>query len=187
MSGRAAPETQNLAFSRRDAVASTWNDNGLQGVAVVEELYFEEANQGAAGSYTGRLNLPKGAVLIDIIVYAEALWNDGTSASLEVGDYSTAGSAVDADGFFTSVDVKATDLTVEQSIRLSGNLATAGGVGGAYTNVGTNTHLTDIFFPSGGQIVATIAAGAGTGTAGKTHVVVVWALPIRYTATFAAS
>lgn len=172
------PNAQNFAVLAPLAHKTDWNNNApLWGGLTFEHLFFHE-NDGSSSngwrSYTGIVNLPKRALLFDIVAYAEVVWDDTGTVSMNVGDHNTAGTALDADGYFTGVNLKATDLTAEQTIRLSGNLATAGGEGGAYTNVGTNTHLTDLYYPDGGQIRVTIAAQNGDGDAGKTHLFVVY-------------
>lgn len=78
--------------------------------------------QGAAGVYTATVDLPAGASLMDIHVNGVALWGAGTAATLIVGD------GTDPDGYFTGVNLKATDLLAGESI----SFALAGGKAGAY-------------------------------------------------------
>lgn len=175
-----APHRDNFSVYRRNPNSSTEHQDAARGVVVCERMTFLESQATAAGSTVNHCPLPDGAILVDIIVTAEAL-HTGTSSSLQVGD------GDDPDGYFTSVDLKATDLLAEESLRLSGNLATGGGVGGAYTNVGTNTHLTDIGYPSGGVVEATVTYGATPLDAGITHVDVIYAVPYTTFGTFTAS
>jgi len=72
-----------------------------------QSVLFTEAG---AGTYTGTVALPAGAVVVDIIVHAIALWAAATSASMIVGD------TVDDNGFFDAIDLKATDLLAAESI-----------------------------------------------------------------------
>lgn len=81
---------------------------------------------GVAAVLTANLVLPPSTLLLDIIVTSDALWNQGTSAALVVGD------ADDADGFILSTDLKATDLLQYESISIGANTALAGGKIGAY-------------------------------------------------------
>ena len=118
-----------------------------------------------AGTYTGTITIPAYAVILDIIVHAEALWTAATSASLEIGD------ADDPDGFFTTVDLKATDLLAQESVSL---VETDGGVGGAYV---TATHITDRLQAAARTLTATVVS-VGAGTAGRTDVVVIFAVPV---------
>jgi len=118
-----------------------------------------------AGTYTGEIVIPAYAVLLDIVVVAEALWTAGTSAALVVGDDN------DADGFFASTDLKATDLLAEESMSM---IETDGGKGGAYV---TATHITDRVDSSERTLTATVTS-VGAGTGGRTVVIAVYAVPV---------
>lgn len=125
--------------------------------------------ENGAGTYTADFKLPINATLVDIIVEARALWAAATSATLIVGDVD------DDDGWFTAVNLKATDLLAGQSIRLSGNLATAGGKIGAYGNLDTNTQ----FSVGSGAAARTVTAkvtSVGAGATGNTVVTVLYAV-----------
>ena len=169
-----APIFDNFTTGIRPRTA--WNNDGPRGMVNVKQLTITEADGTAAGAHTVKHFLPERSILVDIIVYAEAVWNDGVSASLVVGDYDTAGVEIDLDGYFTAVNLlTGTDLDAQQTVRLSGNLTTAGGTIGAYGNVGTNTHLTDLYYADGCEIRAVVAAGDGLGTTGITHIFILWA------------
>jgi hypothetical protein len=132
----------------------------------------------AAGPYLFDVFVPANAMILDILVHNEVLWDDGTSASLEVGDYAsstdaygqpTIGAAIDADGFFTAVDLKATDLVAGESANIGEKNA---GVQGAWINadsVDERVSLVDRF------IRFKVAVGGGDGTAGRTNVAVMLA------------
>src|SRR5688500_15767105 len=62
------------------------------------------------GTYTGSVSVPAGAIVLDVQVPAVALWTATTSAVLKVGD------AADDDGFWTAVDLKATDLLLNEGL-----------------------------------------------------------------------
>ena len=130
-----------------------------------KEVTFTEAG---AGTYTGTIAIPAGATILDIIVHATALWAAATSASLEVGD------AGDPDGYYTAVDLKATDLLAAESL----SFAKAGGQEGAYI---TATHVLNRYRAAAADIVATVVS-VGAGTTGRTRVIVVFALPASVTA-----
>lgn len=136
-----------------------------------KEVTFTEEG---AGVYTGGVTIPAGATIVDIIVHAVALWDAGTSATMIVGDS-------DDDGFYTAVNLKATDLTAGQSL----SFAQSGGKAGAY-NVGTNTHWTNRY-SSSSRTINGIVTSVGAGTAGRTRMTVVYALPTITAATFVAS
>ena len=143
--------------------SSAGNNQG--GAVHVKEMTFTEVG---AGTYTQSVTVPAGSYLLDIQVQATALWNAATSASMEVGD------AVDPDGYFTAIDLKATDLTADQGI----SFALQGGVGGAYM---VSTHTTNIF-DSVDRVVTASVVSAGAGTTGRTRVIVVYATPETSTA-----
>jgi hypothetical protein len=133
--------------------------------AAVRSLQARFVETGA-GSYVGDFILPAGATLIDIIVEAEALWAAGTSAVIDIGD------SGDADGYFSAVNLKATDLLAGESISL-GSTQVNGGDGAAYVIVGTSTHLTRGYSASARTITATITS-VGAGTTGRTRVTVLY-------------
>ena len=143
--------------------SSAGNNEG--GAVHVKAMTFTEVG---AGTYTQSVTVPAGSYLLDIQVQATALWNAGTSASMEVGD------AVDPDGYYTAIDLKATDLTADQGI----SFALQGGVGGAYM---VSTHTTNIF-DSVDRVVTASVVSAGAGTNGRTRVIVVYATPETSTA-----
>lgn len=130
----------------------------------VAGLRFEE---NGAGTYTGTITIPAYAVIIDVITHAEALWTAATSASLVIGDDD------DADGFAAAVDLKATDLLANESLSFAFPGAAADA--GAYLD-GTATHITNRVKSSDRTITATVTS-VGAGTAGRTIVAVVYAVP----------
>ena len=122
---------------------------------------------GSSTGYEWAVTIPAYAVISNIGAIAEAVWDDTTAASLEVGL-----SGGDEDAFYTAVDLKATDLTVGQSI----DFAKTGGVEGAAL-VGTATHWTDRYSTSERTLSFTVAATDGDGTAGRTVVYVEYLVP----------
>jgi hypothetical protein len=144
-----------------------------------QEVVFREANGSAAGTYTGTIQLPAGATLVDLIVQQDALWDAGTSASLKVGD------TVDDDGFFTAVDLKATDLLADESVNLNGR---SGGVEGAFV-AGTLTHITDRRKATAAlnQIIGVVTTVGTLGTAGITRLIAVYSVATAVDSTFAAT
>lgn len=134
--------------------------------AVSVQALHARFEENGAGTYTADFILPQGATLVDIIVEAEALWTAGTSASLQVGDTG------DPDGYFTAVDLKATDLLAGETLSLA-STQVRGGVIGAYGTVDTSTHL-DRGFSSAERTITATVASVGAGTAGRTRVVVLY-------------
>lgn len=131
------------------------------------ELTFAETS--GAGVWTGSVTVPAGASILDIIVNGVALWNSQTSATLKVGD------VADDDGFYTAVDLKATDLLAGESI----SFALAGGKAGAYI---ANSQVSPRYSATDRVVSAIITKVGTTGTAGLTRVTVIWAVPASVTA-----
>jgi hypothetical protein len=136
------------------------NISALAGPIIAEELRFQET--AGAGTYTASVLLDAGTTLLDIIVNGVALWTATTSATLIVGD------GDNDDGFFTGVDLKATDLLAGESI----SFAFAGGKAGAYL---ANSHVSPRYTGNGRTITAKVTTVGAAGDAGRTRVLVVYA------------
>lgn len=119
-----------------------------------------------AGIYTGSVTVPAGALIVDIKVWSTALWTATTSATMKVGD------VADDDGWFTAVDLEATDLLVGEEL----NFVQAGGKQGAYLS--TTTGLRSAAYNAGSVIVSGIITTVGAaGSAGRTFMAVTYVLP----------
>jgi hypothetical protein len=139
------------------------------GICVEERSFTETAG---AGTYTGSVTIPAGATIIDVIIHGEAVWTASGAVTMKVGD------ATDDDGIWTNVNMKATDLTAGQSL----SFADTGGKEGAY-KVDTATQWTTRY-SSSARVISGIITAAGTGgTAGRTRMVVIYALPRTSAAT----
>jgi hypothetical protein len=123
-----------------------------------------------AGVFTGSVAVPAGATILDIIVNGVALWNSETSATMIVGD------VANDDGYFTAVDLKATDLLAGESL----SFALAGGKAGAYI---ANSQVSPRYSATARVVSGIITKVGSTGTAGRTRMVVVFALPTAAAAT----
>lgn len=151
-----------------------------------ETIEFETI--GAAGVYTGDISLPAGALIENIIITAIALCNAGTSALMDVGDFSDATTAIDANGFFSAINLKATDLLADESI----DFYRTGGKEGAYlpyTTDGQNaaSHITNRYYADA-RIIRGVVTTVGTdSTTGKTLMTVVYSVPEPVSATFVES
>lgn len=84
------------------------------------------SNGAAAGVHTVAIQVPAYSILLNVGIIGVALWNQGTSADMIVGD------ADDDNGFIVSTDLKATDLLAGESIWVGSGTAMAGGKIGAY-------------------------------------------------------
>lgn len=136
-------------------------------LAVTQEVTFTETS--GAGTYTGTMSLPAGARIIDIGCDGQALWNSAGACALIVGD------ATDPDGFFTSTDLKATDLLAGEI----NNLEHPGGKAGAYIAA----EQRNLYSAAARSVIAVITQASGTGTQGRTRVYVVYAVATPVAAT----
>lgn len=134
------------------------------GRTVIYEVTFTET--GGAHAYAATIPVPAGATVLDTIFRNTALWGNGTSASLVVGD------GDDADGYITATDVKSAPAADTNgagqgiSTRLS-----LGASAGAYKGGGGK------YYAAAGTITATITTGAGAQTDGRSRLLVEIALP----------
>lgn len=132
-------------------------------LVVAEEVTFTEAGD---TTYTGTVSVPAGAYILNVIVQAISVWDDGTSAAMIVGD------GDDPNGFYDAVDLKATDLTDGQTI----NFAKTGGVEGAYFS-GTASHINGLYNGSARDVTGVVTTGGQNGSAGVTRMCVVYVIP----------
>jgi hypothetical protein len=126
------------------------------------EVFFTETT--GAGVYTGTVNVPAGATILDIIVNGVALWNTASSAAMSVGD---AGAAT---GYYNAIDLKATELLAGESI----SFALAGGKAGAYI---ANSQVSPRYAVAAHPILGVITSVGATGTLGRTRMTVIWSVP----------
>lgn len=150
---------------------ATVSPGGAVGVQVQQARFVENG----AGTYTADFILPAGSTVVDIIVEAEALWTAATSAVIDIGD------ATDPDGYFSAVNLKATDLLAGEAISL-GSTQVNGGDGAAYVIVGTSTHLTRGYSASA-RTISAVVTSVGAGTAGRTRVTVLYVVANETTIT----
>lgn len=155
----------------------------LPNTVLQETFKFVESAGTAAGVYSASVELPAGAILLDVIAHAEALWTAGTSATMIVGD------ATDDDGIFAAVNLKATDLLAGESISMNG---LAGGKHGAdlaldYTSVATigASQVKRRRLAAARTVSAKVTTVGTVGTAGVTYVTFVYAMPTIQSPTFA--
>lgn len=139
-------------------------------LVVAAEVTFTET--AGAGTYTGSVVVPAGATIVDIKVRSTALWDTQTSATMEVGD------GTDPDGWFTGVDLKATDLLVGEEL----NFVQTGGKEGAYLSLTTGAR-TAAYSASARTVSGIITTVGATGSAGRTRMMVLYVLPTATAAT----
>ncbi len=127
----------------------------------VERTFTETAG---AGTYTASVALPAGATLLDIIVNGVALWNNAGAATMIVGD------GTDPDGYYTAVNLKATDLLAGESL----SFALAGGKAGAYI---ANSQVSPRYAAAARSIIGVITTASTGGSTGRTRMTVIYAAP----------
>lgn len=137
---------------------TAWRPSG--GVVVEERTFTETAG---AGTYTATVNLPAGATILDVQVHGIALWNASGACSLVVGD----GAA--ANGFFTATDLKATDLLAGEA----NTIEHPGGKAGTY--IASEQRV--LYSAAARDVIGVVSAAGTAGTAGRTRLVVVYAMP----------
>jgi hypothetical protein len=152
---------------------NTWQS--VSGEVAVQVDFVETTG---AGTYTGEVAIPAGATITDILVQGDVLWAATTSATLNVGDFTEAGAAIDADGFYTAVNLKATDLLAGESL----SFAQSGGKAGVY-NAGTNTHWTNRKSSSNRLLRGVVVTVGAAGNTGRTSMIVKYTLCAPFTAT----
>lgn len=125
-------------------------------------------------TYTATVAIPAGATLHDIQIDAGALWGAGT-ATMTVGD------TADDDGYFTGVNLKATDLLVGEQLRI-GSSVLWGGKEGVYLVAATGRRgpVASNFggkYVAGSNILITVTTTAPAATAGRTYATVTYSQP----------
>lgn len=144
------------------------------------------AQQSGKTSYVARVPIPAGAVVTDIQVRNTVLWN-GASATLKIGD------SFDDDGYFTGVNLMATDLVVGEVLAASSS-TNWGGKNGVYLVSatgrfgGVQAGNSGNYYGVKDYILITITVGTpGTYTVGRTQVTVSYTLGEDLTNTITVS
>lgn len=145
---------------------------GGVGLVVPKTVTFAETATGV--SHVATVALPVGSTLLDILVSGGVLWG-AAAAVLKVGD------TADDDGYFTAVNLKATDLLAGETLSVSGSTSNWGGRNGAYlvaatgqrgptsTNFGT-------YYAAGTNILGTVTVTTPSVTTGRTYMTVFYAV-----------
>lgn len=148
-------QINNLSASELDKL------NAIPSAGYLVQAQEATLTENGAGTYTATMSLPAGARIIDLGVDGIALWTAATSASLIMGD------GADPDGFFTTTDLKATDLLAGEI----NNIEHPGGKAGAYI-----ASEQRVLYSATARDVIAVATSVGAGTAGRTRVYVVYAV-----------
>lgn len=143
---------------------------GASYLVVAEEVTFTETT--GAGTYTGSVTVPAGATILDIQVQSTAVWTATTTALMDVGD------VADPDGWYTQINLKATDLLVGEVIRFGGT----GGKEGAYV-VNATGLLSTSYAGTARVVTGKVVTVGAAGSAGRTRMLVLYILPVATAAT----
>lgn len=135
----------------------------LENYGVIAKTFVFDETTGAS-TYTATCPLPAGATLLDILIDGVALWDTTTSATLIVGD------GTDPDGYYTAVDLKATDLLATESL----SFALAGGKAGAYI---ANSQVSPRYSAAARSVIGVVTTVGAAGAAGLTRMTVLYILP----------
>lgn len=122
--------------------------------------------------HTGTVSIPAGAQLHDIRVMSTVLWT-ATTAVMKIGD------GVDDDGWFTGVDLKATDLLVGEVLSISGSENWGGTKQGVYLvaatgRKGISTGGSGTGATAATSVIGVITVGTPATTAGRTFMTVTY-------------
>lgn len=150
-------------------------NSSIEGIVHSKSVLFTETAAGT--SFTGTITVPAGSVILDIVIVPIALWTGTTSANLKVGD------AADDDGYFTNVDLKATDLILGERLQAASDNFWGGKNGAYLTTAGrfgtqTDPGLGGYFSLSGataGSVIGIVTRVGTTGAAGRTLMTVTYA------------
>ena len=148
------------------------------GRILFEEITYTEA--GAAGTYTGTVTVPGNSWLLDIKVWNDVLWTAGTDALMDIGD------ADDADGWFTQISLKATDIVAGANAEVI-DFNNPGGQEGAYLVTATGERA-EMYSASARVITGLVTTTGASGTAGRSRMLVIYTDPtVPTVATYAAT
>ncbi len=170
--------------SSGNVVADVTGDVFLGDVKLVSTSQTVKFAPRAAGTWTGDILVPARAVIENIIVHVVALVNAATSAAMDVGDYTTAATpvAIDANGFFAAIDLKATDLLAGESI----DFYRTGGKQGVYLPYTTNAQNAASHINARVSAVDRYIRGSigtvGAATTGDVLMTVVYSVPVEVAA-----
>jgi hypothetical protein len=147
------------------------------GVVYSKTVLFTE--NATSTIHTGTVVVPAGATLLDIYVVPQVLWTATTSAAFTCGD------ANSANGWFTSTNLKATDLVLGERLQASQAVATDGSYGGtkegAYvTTAGRfgqqSTNMIGGYCPTAYSVIGVVTVVDPATTAGRTRMTVLWTI-----------
>lgn len=149
------------------------------GTGAVQSVVVPYVENATNTIHTGTVTLPAGAWLHGIQVTNQALWTGGT-ATMKVGD------SADDDGYFTGIDLKATDLVLGEVLNTASS-SNWGGKEGAYLVAATGRSgptSTNFgrYYAAGSNITGIITVGTPATTVGRTFMNVIYSVGNRVAA-----
>ena len=132
------------------------------GISWRSALITEVAAAAASATYTASFVLPAESTIIDVQVRNTALWDDGTAAALICGD------TADPNGTYDAVDLLATDLLVGEALTFEHPGGTAG--------ADLTAEVRDFYRAAGTTYSCVVTVTDGDGTAGRTHILIGYAV-----------
>ena len=165
--------TQSFSIAGTAVTATAAELNQLAAASTLAPQFASEVSfteTSGAGTYTGSVAVPAGATIHDIIINGVALWNNAGACTLKVGD------VADDDGYFTGIDLKATDLLAGESL----SFALAGGKAGAYI---ANSQVSPRYSASARVVSGIVTTASTGGSTGRTRMTVLYSVPTATAAT----
>lgn len=142
------------------------------GEILFEEVTFTETT--GAGVYTGSVTVPANSWLLDIKLYNTVYWTATTTALMDIGD------VADPDGWFTQIDLKATDIVAGTDAEVI-DFNNPGGQEGAYLVTATGERA--LMYAATARVISGIVTTVGAaGNAGRSRMVVIYTDPTVPTA-----
>lgn len=162
-----------------DLGAAAGNDAGPV-VSVAIKFDVTDGHDAAVGTSTGTVELPAGAILLNIQVVSTVTWNAGDSAVLDVGDDDA------ATGWFSQVNVQdSAELEVGEVLDIS-NAENWGAAQGAYLNAtsgrkGRTTAGVDsgVFYGAASQVIGALTTAGTVPSTGTTYMIVTYMKPTQ--------
>lgn len=147
-----------------DILAIDGTAGAVLGQSMTKEVTFAETT--GAGVYTGTVAIPAGATVTDVIFRNTVVWAAGTSASMTCGDDDN------ATGYFSATDVKTAPAADTNGAAAGLSTRTSlGASAGAYKGGGGK------FCATAKTITCTITTVGAAGAAGRSRLIVEYAVP----------
>lgn len=165
--------TEMIRYKQIPVIAYTDTIYSAEEVGSSQTKLVAFTEDATSTSHVGTVPIPAGAWLDNIQVLSSVLWGGGT-ATMKVGD------TADDDGYFTGIDLKATDLLVGEVLDTTPSTSW-GGKEGAYLVAasgrrGPTSSNFSKYYAAGSNIIGTVTVGTPGSTAGRTFMRVSYSL-----------